>query len=186
MKKAIIYIISILLYFTISTPIIGQEEKRPVTKLEEILLLKSSLIIKEIYPLGKKQLPFGVTFDWVIVKTAGTDEISLSGLRVEIVNYSETISNKDIAVLDLEEVKDLIPSIIYMENLINQYRNEPPKTYTEVEFSTKGNFKIGFYCKGKDIKAFMSAGSIRPTNSFFGPDKLVEIRTILEEALKSY
>ena len=186
MKKVMILFSSLVLILFSALPVPGQQATKPQTKLEELFLLKSSLIIKEFYPIKKKELPDTVSFDWIVVKMAGKEAKPVSGLRVEIIDYSRSISNKNAVFLDLEEVKDLIPSIDYMQNLISQYKNEPPKTYIEVQFSTKGDFKIGFYCEGKEMKGFMSAGSISPTSSFFGVEKLAVIKTILEEALKAF
>lgn len=70
-----------------------------------------------------------------------------------------------------------------MLNLSDQYRVQPPATYTEAYFSTKGDFKIGFYCDGKDMKGFMSAGSNRKCKYFFDIKKFPDIKSILEDAI---
>jgi hypothetical protein len=184
MKKNVIglFILSVIAITFAS----AQERQKPQTKLEEIFLSKGDLLIREFYPLQKKGVTGDTSFDWIIVKKAGQERNAVSGLKVEISDYSRTISNKQSAFLDSEEVKELISSIDYFMNLSDQYRVQPPATYTEAYFSTKGDFKIGFYCDGKDMKGFMSAGSIGSVSTFFDIKKFPDIKSILEDAIAKY
>jgi len=59
------------------------------------------------------------------------------------------------------------------------------KEYTEIIFSTKGDFMIGFYQKGNKQAAFSSSGRIGKANCFFTSlEGLDSVKAITDKGLK--
>lgn len=74
----------------------------------------------------------------------------LEGAKLEKINSS---------FLDIEEYESLLKAIDYMIGLIDKFKTMNWE-YTEVTFSTKDEFKVGFYQKGITFTAFVSGGYI--------------------------
>lgn len=158
------------------------QEKEPGTKIESILISKGSLLIKESLSLG--EMKYGnIKFDALTIYEPGKEAQKIKGIRIEVQRSGELYSSNT-AFLDLEEINNLLKSIDYMNNLILKWKNEDRgNLYTEVQYLTKGDFKIGFYQQGKDQKVFISCGSIGASTQFVKIEELQKIRNIIEAGL---
>ena len=54
----------------------------------------------------------------------------------------------------------------------------------EVEFSTKGDFKIGFYQKGTNQSVFTSSGIIGKTTVFMTGKELSQIKELVDKSVE--
>lgn len=186
MRKLLRFLSFSLVFVLVSGSALPQESPKAQTKIEQLFLAKGSLLIKEFYSLDKKGLPSTVSFNWIILREVGKEAKEVKGLKVEVVDYSRTISNSESVFLDAEEVSELISALDYLINLSNQYKAQPPITHSEAQFSTKGDFFVGIYYDGKDMKAFISAGRVGRVNSFFNVDKLPDVKALIEEAIQKF
>ena len=170
MKKASVFL-SIYLFVFFSSVVFAQENQEqkksePATKLEIFLAKKGTLIVKDFYKLGGMTGIFNsdVSFDALFIYEPGKETESISGLRAKV-HEGERLEKEEISFLDFEEVESLSKALQYLINLAFQWANEE-KEYTEVIFSTKGNFQVGFYQKGKEQNAFVKSGYIRTASCF--------------------
>ncbi|MCK4822229.1 hypothetical protein KA005_41080, partial [bacterium] len=85
--------------------------------------------------------------------------------------------------LDLEEIEGLSKAIDYMISLSKKWK-DVQKDYTEVVFSTQGDFKIGFYQKGNKQKAFSSSGRFGVVSAHLSTmEKLSSIKVMADKGL---
>jgi hypothetical protein len=69
-----------------------------------------------------------------------------------------------------------------MINLIGKFK-DANREYTEVIFSTKGDFKVGFFQKGTTFTAFASSGYIREASCFLPTESLAELKSVIDKGL---
>ena len=145
---------------TNSAQIKKEETKEPTTKLEAFLVTKGKLIIKEFYELGRVSGKYGskIEFTALVMFEPGEESKRVRGLKIEITQAGR-YEKSETSFLDLEEVDSLLKAIEYLIDLSVKWK-DIEKTYTEVVFSTKGDFSIGFYQQGNKQAAFSSSGRI--------------------------
>jgi hypothetical protein len=161
------------------------ETKEPATKLETFLARRGELIIKDFYKLGVIPGQYGsrIKLDAIVIYEPGETASKVKGLRIEVTEGGQ-YGNSSTSFLDLEEVSELSKAISYMANLITEWQNID-KEYTEVIFSTKGEFKIGFYQEGTKASIFCSSGYIQTASCFFiSADVLSSTKDLIEKGLK--
>jgi hypothetical protein len=144
-----------------------QETKQPATKLEAFLAEKGELIVKDFYNLGQINGKYGsqIKLDAMVIYKPGEETSKVRGLRIEITEGGE-YAQSNTSFLDLEEMDELSKAISYMVDLMTKWQNVN-KQYTEVIFSTKGDFQIGFYQKGTEAFSFSSCGYIQKASCYF-------------------
>ncbi len=160
--------------------------KEPVTKLQAFLAKKGRLIVKDFYEMGKVTGRFStwVKFDAVVIYTPGEEGQRVRGLSIEVGEASGYTSSRNTSFLDLEEVESLSQALEYMLELSEKWRGANKEQYTEVVFSTKDNFRIGFYQKGTEQHGFASSGYVGKTSCFFPIQSLNMVKVIVDSSLK--
>lgn len=149
-----------------------KEEKEdvstPATKLETFLSKKGILLIKDFHYLGAKVCKPGggfVDLNTLKIYEPGKENLAVKGLKLEISKEESRLKRSQAAFLDIDEAESLSKSIKYMIDLGNKWKGQA-REYTEVLFSTKGNFSIGFFRKEAAFPAFISIGRIGELNCF--------------------
>ena len=170
MKKIAITIFCTLLLFPAFS--LAQASKattatEPATKLEEFLAKKGKLIVKEFYDLGEVTGRYGskIELKALVIYEPGQDSQKEMGLKIQVTEGGK-YEKSSTSFLDLEEVESLSKAIGYMANLSTKWKDINRK-YTEIIFSTRGDFQIGFYQKESKQASFSSAGYIGKTRCFF-------------------
>ncbi len=161
------------------------KERESTTKLELFLAEKGKLIVKDFYTLGKVVGSYqtSVKLDAAVLYTAGEEVEKIRGLRFTVEGGGR-LDRSSISFLDLEEIEGLLKAVDYMISLAKEWE-AVQKDYTEVEFSTQGDFKIGFYQKGIKQKAFLSSGRIgRVVVHFSKMEKLNSIKVLADKGLE--
>ncbi|MEG8948177.1 hypothetical protein [Rosettibacter firmus] len=156
-----------------------------VTKLQNFLAQKGTLIIKDFYKLGKISGLYwtDMKFDAIVFYEPGKEEERVKGLKIEVTELKTYGEHSEAAFLDLEELESLSKALQYMTTL-KEYWKDKPKEYTEVIFETKGNFKTGFFKRKDEIQAFASCGYGSEVNCFFkATDELLGIKNKIDEAI---
>ena len=187
MKKVTAFL-SICLFVFFSSVVFAQENQEqkksePATKLEKFLAKKGTLIVKDFFNFGVVTGIYGtnMSFDAIFIYEPGRETEDIRGLRIKV-HEGGRLEKEEISFLDFEEVESLSNALQYLTNLASQWTNEN-KEYTEVIFSTKGNFQIGFYQKGKGQQAFASSGYISKAGCVLQTEDFKEIKTTVDKVL---
>jgi len=190
-KKLLVSVLFCFLVFVLGTFFAwGQvkdedKEKELTTKLELFLAEKGKLIVKDFYTLGKVVGSYqtSVELDAMVLYVAGEEVEKVRGLRFTV-NGGGRLDRSSISFLDLEEIEGLVKAVDYMISLAKGMA-AVQKDYTEIEFSTQGDFCIGFYQKGIKQKAFLSSGRIgRVVVHFSKMEKLNSIKVLADKGLE--
>ncbi len=190
MKKACVILVLCLAMMVVQEQILAQvedvsKEKESTTKLELFLAEKGKLIVKDFYTLGKVVGSYQTSakLDAAVLYTPGEEVEKIRGLRF-IVEGGGRLDRSSTSFLDLEEIEGLLKAVDYMISLAKEWE-AVQKDYTEVEFSTQGDFCIGFYQRGIKQKAFLSSGRIgRVVVHFSKMEKLNSIKVLADKGLK--
>ena len=188
MKKfvRIVLCVLVLVPLIVSAQVKKEDKaKEPATKLEAFLAKKGKLIIKEFYDLGQMPGRYGskVKFTALVIYEPGQESQRVRGLKIEV-SEGGRYERSNTSFLDLEEIESLSKGIEYMIGLSAKWKGIN-KEYTEVVFSTKGDFNIGFYQKGAEQGAFSSSGYIgKVTCFFFSVQDLSSVKAIADRGLK--
>jgi hypothetical protein len=188
MKKFLIVLLCALVLLPLTTSAQVKKEgeaKEPATKLEAFLAKKGKLIVKDIYKIGEGTGRYGakIEFEALVIYEPGQESQRIRGLKIKITEGGE-YKRSNISFLDLEEIESLSKALEYMADLSGKWK-DANKEYTEVVFSTKGDFKIGFYQKGTEQAAFSSSGYIGEASCFFSSMKdLISVKAISDKGLE--
>jgi len=161
------------------------EAKEPATKLEAFLAKKGKLIVKDFYRLGEVAGRYGskIEFSALVIYEPGQESQRIRGLKIEVTEGGR-YERSNTSFLDLEEIESLSKALEYMGGLSAKWK-DIEKDYTEVVFSTKGDFNIGFYQSGIKQAAFSSSGYIGKATCFFSSmQDLSSVKTIADKGLK--
>ena len=160
--------------------------KEVSTKLEAFLAKKGKLIVKNFYEVAKIAGRYGsrIEIEAVVIYEPGQESQRVRGLKVEVTESKSYGENSETSFLDLEEIESLSKALEYMSSLSAKWK-DVNKEYTEVVFSTKGDFKIGFYQKGTEQGAFCSSGYIGGASCFFRSlQDLGTVKVFVDKGLK--
>ena len=188
MKKILIAALCSLIFMPLIASAQVEEKgtgKEPATKLEAFLAKKGMLIIKDSSELGEVAGRYGakIAFAALVIYEPGQESQRVRGLRIEVAE-GERYERSNTSFLDLDEIESLCKAIEYMITLSEKWKGIS-KEYTEVVFSTKGDFNIGFYQKGTEMHAFSSSGYIGKASCFFSSmQDLSSVKAIADKGLK--
>jgi len=166
-----------------STSAYGQQQtqKEPATKLEQFLAKKGKLIIKDSHEAGVLHGQYGtkITVDALTIYEPGKEMDKIRGLRIEV-HEGGRLERRDTSFLDMDEVESLSQAISYMITLLEKWKGIN-REYTEVIFSTKGDFNLGFYQKGTEVTAFSKSGIIGAARCYFATNDLSKLKAIVDK-----
>jgi len=172
-----------VVFMFVSTFAYGQEQtkKEPATKMEQFLSKKGKLIIKDSHEAGVLKGQYGtkITVDALTIYEPGKEADKIRGLRIEVYEGGR-LERSDISFLDMDEVESLSKAISYMITLLQKWQGTN-REYTEVIFSTKGDFRLGFYQKDSEVKAFSKSGVIGAASCYFQTNDLSNLKTIIDK-----
>jgi hypothetical protein len=158
----------------------------PSTKLEAFLSKHGTVIIKEFYDLGciSGLYDATITCKAIVLYEPGKEASKIKGMRIDVTEggkYGKSSSS----FLDYDEITALSNGIDYMVGVAKKWENTS-KTYTEVKFTTAGDFNAGFYQKDVKATAFCSSGKYTEANCFLNsPQELIEFKKMVDAALET-
>jgi len=187
MKKYSVFVFVFFLIFMpelIFAQVRGEEKPtEPATKLEAFLVKKGKIVIKDSYELGAIIGRFGrAEVDALVIYEPGIESARIRGLRVEI-KEAGRLERSRTSFLDMEEIESLSKAIKYMADLAEKWKGETREAYTEVTFSTKGDFKVGFYQKGSVRSAYLHSGYIGRATCFMEVGDFGKLKNIIDKGL---
>lgn len=126
--------------------------------MEAFLGKKGELIVKDFYKLGEVAGRYGskIEFSVLVIYEPGKESQRIRGLKIKV-SEGGRYERSNTSFLDLEEIESLSKALEYMGELSARWK-DIKKEYTEVVFSTKDDFRIGFYQTGNELTAFSSSG----------------------------
>jgi hypothetical protein len=159
-----------------------EKAKEPPTKLEAFLAKKGTLIVKDFYELGELRGLGKMQLNALIIYEPGMENTKIRGMRVEITEAG-SYGRSNTSFLDLEEVESLSKAIAYMADLAEKWKGINREAYTEVIYATKGDFNVGFYQKGSEMRAFASSGYIGKASFFMEVEDFISMKGIIDKGL---
>jgi hypothetical protein len=155
----------------------------PATKLEQFLSKKGNLIVKDSNSVGQITGQYGTTVDIeaLVIYEPGKESERIRGLRIEV-HGGGRLERSEISFLDMDEVESLSQAISYMVRILEKWRGTS-REYTEVIFSTRGDFQLGFYQKGTSVSAFAKSGIIGAATCFFPTGELLRFKTLIDKGV---
>lgn len=179
----------------------------PETKIGKLISGKGALLVRDYYNMGTlDEWNQEETFTAVISYQIGNENLKLKGLRIEITDRGLPPFTRR-TYLDIEEVEALASTVGHMIEIVDKWKASSREAYSEVSFSSKDNFEIGFYqtpqflnFKDEDRtfmdrllsrkmnsdgsrNMYMSIGYTKKAYYFSDVLQLIKIKTILEKTL---
>jgi hypothetical protein len=126
------------------------------TKFESSLDRKGSILVKVMHELGSLAGAYHSTLEVSALRlfVPGNERDCTEAIRIEM---REGDQEGRINFLDMDEVDNLLAGLEYMAGCIahsQNYRGD----YTEMVFSTRGDFSVGFYLSEGKVQAFLKSG----------------------------
>jgi hypothetical protein len=160
----------------------GTPESKPQTKLEAFQASKGTLIVKDFYELGKVAGIGTISIDGVVMTQPGQESNRMRGLRIEVEERGR-LERSNISLLDMDEIESLSKALSYMSDLAAKWKGMEKQEYSEVQFATKGDFKIGFYQRKREQGAFVSSGSVGRAQAFIDVQDFAKIKALVDQSL---
>lgn len=158
-----------------------KQAEQPATKVEAFLGKRGRLVLKDSYDLGQISSLGKIEMDALVIYEPGSSQ-KVKGLRVEVTEAGR-LERSNTSFIDLDELQSLSEALSYMSNLAKQWNTQGHETYTEVIYSSKGQFKVGFFQKGKENGAFFTSGSIGAVNAFVKIADLDRLKSLVDQAI---
>jgi hypothetical protein len=155
----------------------------PRTELEAFLSKTGRIIVKEFHSLGKLDgtLNSSMELSTLILWEPGKESQRKKGLRIEVKEASR-YERSDTSFLDVDEMESLSKAIDYMTKLAQQWAGKP-RDYTEVIFSTKGDFQLGFYVSDGKPSAFAKSGRVAGASAYLPLASLQKLKETVDRGL---
>jgi hypothetical protein len=119
-----------------------------------------------------------VVFEAAIISRPDTSE-PVRGMRV-------TVSDNRISrasLIDFDEMGTMIKALDFMIAKLAEWKDVDKVSYNEISFSSRDDFKIGFYQEGKKQTGFATVGIIGAVTSTFNVSDLPNVRDLTQQAL---
>lgn len=182
-KKAFHLVGLLVLALAVLPGVHAQEETKAdtVTKVEQFLSQRGTLLIKDFYEIGSLQgtLSTSATVQAVVITT--------SGARVRGVKFTRPTTSKygrdQTGFIDEEELAEVIKSIDVITAEAERLKGQKVE-YKEVIFKTRGGVSLGFFQAGSKQNAFFQVNSSDSSDAIvFGEINLLKhLKVLLEKA----
>ncbi len=187
-KLVVLFFLMCILYPTLSfsqmKKMEANEKREPATKIEQFLSKKGRLYLKDFFNAGtvSGNHATSISVKALIIYEPGKDAQKIRGLKIEVYESGGRLEKSNSSFLDIDEAESLSKAIEYMINLIDKFKNSY-REYTEVIFSTKGEFEVGFYQKDSAFTAFVSSGYISKVTCFLPVESLLQLKSVIDDGL---
>src|ERR1017187_5740513 len=148
------------------------------TKLEALLSARGTVVVQEGYALGNVG---PVSVQAIVVSEAGQQEPHLRGLRVDVVDATGRSDPASVSLIDMDEIARLSRALVSMVDLASAWKLVD-KPYTEVHYTTKGDFVVGFSQRKQDQSAFISSGPARAATTLADIQALTQLKDMVQTA----
>ena len=154
------------------------------TQLEEFLATTGSILIKVYHPLDAIPSNGGgssLGLSALVLYEPGKKSEGTRGIKAKVYKGD---GKEYVSFLDIDEIDNLLEGIEYMQKIMVEWAGTK-RDYTEMVFSTRGDFAVGFYINNEGkIQAFAKVGTIGSGNIFLRNDGLQKLRDSLNTGLQ--
>lgn len=157
----------------------------PPTALETVLSKTGGLIVADFYSLGWVTVgdrAGRMSIDAVVVTEPGREERRTRGLRIDVTATGRVVVPAR-TYLDMEEVEGLSRALPYMIQFAARWKDTEKQEYTEVQFATKGDFRLGFSQDKRDQRGFVSSGPVGVMRVLIDMSEFARIKLLLDQAV---
>ena len=153
----------------------------PKTQLETFLSKKGTILVKVFHSLGTLSGTVGTSAELTALTLyePGKESVGRRGIKIEVKGGGR-LEREHTSFLDLDEVDALVRGLDYMADATSGWAANQTD-YTEMVFSTKGDFQVGFYVSEGQSHPFVASGTIGAANAFLGPEGLKSLRGMLAQ-----
>jgi hypothetical protein len=116
-----------------------------------------------------------------ILYKPGRESQRKKGIRIEL-KETTRYERTGTSFLDVDEMASLSKAVDYMSKHAQQWAGKP-RDYTEVIFSTKGDFQLGFYMSKGKPGAFAKSGGVGSTSAYFSMATLQKVKETVDRGL---
>ncbi|MFH1958474.1 MAG: hypothetical protein ABIJ15_08380 [bacterium] len=153
------------------------------TKLQELLGKKNCLIIQNSKKIGRIDAISGLArarIEKIDVQDLSGRNESVNGIKVTVILTEAEKTKEAYAFLDSEELPGVMDSLKTMKDLIKQTTK---KEYAKASYNTQGNFRVGFYNEGNNVKIFLSCEIPSSTVVEFQAKRIDEFINIITDSI---
>jgi hypothetical protein len=129
------------------------------TKAQAFIARKGALVMKEFHPISTVESVFDGEMDietLVFSVMRGHHIDRTYGVKVTCRTGDEDYQ-QDISLVDLDELPELLDGLRYLDEKYTQLTSVGITDYTELNYSTKGLFSVGFYLQFNSINRSFSS-----------------------------
>lgn len=174
MKKILFILLSFVLMSNVAFA--QESENESKSKTVEFMAGCGSLMKKEFYDLPKVK---GVSNQVLIITNVLTGK-KIGCLRVETTYYNGRSTDSYIGTLDFEELDACVKSLTYIKD---ELLPTTPEVYTEVEYKTLDNLKLGaFHSKGKWTSFIYTKGYTSRSADFLDSSNIATFIEVMNQA----
>lgn len=163
------------------------QNESPRTELGAFLAKRGTLVVKQFRKVGSLNGLYQTSadFDAISIYSPGTFESRLNGVRITLTSRAEYERQEDV-FLDIDEIDSLSSAMVYTKQVADEWQGQS-REYTEVLFTTKDNFRIGFFQVEKKQQAFARCGFGQGVSLYLiETSDLLAIRAICDNAKKYF
>jgi hypothetical protein len=160
-----------------------QQAKSPTTKIGSFLAKKGRVVVKDFYTVGTVYGRYGtsVELSGLVIYEPGQEAQRIRGLKIQVKGGGR-IESENSSFLDFDEAESFAKAISYLTSTLTTWKTVD-KEYTEITFSTKDNFSLGFYQKGRGQTCFSESGNVGKSTCFFEDVDLATLQQMADKAV---
>lgn len=159
---------------------VNQKQQETSTALEAFLGKRGHIIVKDFYSLGRVSGTGLIDLKGLVIYEPGSNQ-KIKGLRAEVTEASR-LERSNTSFIDLDELESLSQALAYMSDLAKKWDGQSREAYTEVIYTSKGEFQVGFYQQSGKLNAFCRSGSIGAVDAFIEIADLAKLQVFVDQA----
>ena len=159
----------------------AQSEKAPSTAIEAFMGKRGRMIIRDSYDIGTTRSTGTIKMDALVIYEPNSAQ-KVKGLRVEV-QEAGRFERSSTSFIDFEELDGLSQALAYLIDLENKWSGQPREPYTEVSYTSKGEFEVGFYKRGNDRAVYCKSGRIGAATAFLTIADLPKLKAFVDQAI---
>ena len=151
------------------------------TQIEAFVGKRGRLMVKDSYSLGRLSDVGNIQIDALVAYDPGGSQ-KTKGLRIEV-QEEGGLERSNTSFIDMDELQGLSQALGYMIDLSGKWNGQPHEPYTEVTYTSKGEFQVGFYQQGAKTSAYCRSGLIGTTTAFLKLADLPKMKAFIDQAI---
>jgi len=141
---------------------------------------RGRVVLKDTYSIGKVNRLGSVDMDALVIYEPGSTP-RIKGLRVEITEGGE-FRRSSTSFIDVDELESLSQGLGYIQDLASKWAGQSHEPYTEVAYTSKGEFQVGFYQTGTKARAWCKGGTIASATAFLEVADIAQLKALVDQA----